>query len=44
LAKEDLNGLIKKIKAIDQNLKLEIEPLILYPKIERNLKKLNLDF
>mgnify|MGYP000349374038 CR=1 FL=1 len=44
LAKEDLNTLIKKIKKIDPNFEIEIEPLILYPQIEENLKKLNLDF
>jgi len=40
IAKEDREGLLKKLKKIDPSFELEIEPLILYPWVEENLKKM----
>jgi len=40
IAKEDREGLLKRLREIDSNFELEIEPLILYPKVEKRLKRM----
>jgi uncharacterized Fe-S cluster-containing radical SAM superfamily protein len=40
IAKEKREELLQKLKKIDPSFELEIEPLILYPKVKKNLKKM----